>query len=112
MTTMTKADLTESIANELNISKREAKDFVEHFFETITQGLIQGHHVRLSGFGNFCLRDKKERPGRNPKTGESIPISARRVVTFKPGHKLRARVEEILQNPSQDDDEGGFISPD
>lgn len=112
MTTMTKADLVDNISNLLGISKRDAKQFVENFFDSVKKGLVQGHHVRLSGFGNFCLRDKSERPGRNPKTGESIPISARRVVTFKPGHKLRAKVENILQKPDQAEDESGSISAD
>ena len=71
----------------------EAKELVEGFFEEIRQALEDNEQVKLSGFGNFDLRDKKTRPGRNPKTGEEIPISARRVVTFKPGQKLKARVE-------------------
>jgi integration host factor subunit alpha len=65
------------------------------FFEEIRKALESGEQVKLSGFGNFDLRDKNERPGRNPKTGEDIPISARRVVTFRPGQKLKARVENI-----------------
>jgi len=75
------------------LNKREAKEFVDAWFEAIREALESGDHVKLSGFGNFQLRDKNQRPGRNPKTGEEIPISARRVVTFKPGQKLRARVE-------------------
>jgi integration host factor subunit alpha len=63
------------------------------YFEELRASLAVGEQVKLSGFGNFDLRDKKERPGRNPKTGEEIPISARRVVTFRPGQKLKARVE-------------------
>ena len=78
---------------ELGLNKREAKELVEGFFEEIRQALEDNEQVKLSGFGNFDLRDKKTRPGRNPKTGEEIPISARRVVTFKPGQKLKARVE-------------------
>jgi integration host factor subunit alpha len=104
MTTMTKADMVENVAKLLKLSKREAKQFVEHFFASIETGLTQGHHVRLSGFGNFSLRDKSERPGRNPKTGESVPVSARRVVTFKPGNKLKEKVELII--PQQDSDAG------
>jgi integration host factor subunit alpha len=75
------------------LNKREAKEIVESFFEEIRTALEKNEQVKLSGFGNFELRDKKTRPGRNPKTGEEIPISARRVVTFKPGQKLKARVE-------------------
>lgn len=90
---LTKADLAAALFDEVGLNKREAKEFVDAWFETIRQALEQGEHVKLSGFGNFQLRDKNERPGRNPKTGEEIPISARRVVTFKPGQKLRSRVE-------------------
>lgn len=90
---LTKADLASALFDEVGLNKREAKEFVDSWFETIRQALEEGDHVKLSGFGNFQLRDKNQRPGRNPKTGEEIPISARRVVTFKPGQKLRARVE-------------------
>ncbi|RFF27999.1 MULTISPECIES: integration host factor subunit alpha [unclassified Wenzhouxiangella] len=90
---LTKADLASALFDEVGLNKREAKEFVDAWFETIRQALEDGDHVKLSGFGNFQLRDKNQRPGRNPKTGEEIPISARRVVTFKPGQKLRARVE-------------------
>ena len=78
---------------ELGLNKREAKELVELFFEEIRQALELNEQVKLSGFGNFDLRDKRQRPGRNPKTGEEIPITARRVVTFRPGQKLKARVE-------------------
>ena len=90
---LTKADLADALFDEVGLNKREAKEFVDAWFEAIRQALENGDHVKLSGFGNFQLRDKNQRPGRNPKTGEEIPISARRVVTFKPGQKLRARVE-------------------
>ncbi len=90
---LTKADMAEKLFEEVGLNKREAKEFVDAFFETIRGSLESGEMVKLSGFGNFDLRDKNERPGRNPKTGEEIPISARRVVTFRPGQKLRARVE-------------------
>ncbi len=90
---LTKADLATKLFDEVGLNKREAKEFVDAWFEAIRQALERGDHVKLSGFGNFQLRDKGQRPGRNPKTGEEIPISARRVVTFKPGQKLRARVE-------------------
>jgi integration host factor subunit alpha len=75
------------------LNKREAKELVEQFFEEIRICLENNEQVKLSGFGNFDLRDKRQRPGRNPKTGEEIPISARRVVTFKSGQKLKARVD-------------------
>ncbi|KEZ77701.1 integration host factor subunit alpha [Salinisphaera hydrothermalis] len=90
---LTKADLTEKLFEQLGFNKRESKEFVDLFFEELRSTLEDGDYVKLSGFGNFELRDKNERPGRNPKTGEEIPISARRVVSFKPGQKMRARVE-------------------
>ena len=90
---LTKADMAERLFEEMGLNKREAKDFVELFFQVLGEALERGEEVKLSGFGNFTLRDKKERPGRNPKTGEEIPITARRVVTFRPGQKLKARVE-------------------
>ena len=93
MTALTKAEIAETLYEELGINKREAKDLVDLFFEEIRASLEANEEVKLSGFGNFELRDKRQRPGRNPKTGEDIPISARRVVTFKPGQKLKARVE-------------------
>ncbi|AAW85732.1 integration host factor subunit alpha [Aliivibrio fischeri] len=92
---LTKADLAETLFEKVGLSKRDAKETVEVFFEEIKQALESGEQVKLSGFGNFDLREKSERPGRNPKTGEDIPISARRVVTFKPGQKLKARVENL-----------------
>lgn len=90
---LTKADIAEYLFNELGLSKREAKEIVERFFEEIRAALERGEQVKLSGFGNFDLREKRERPGRNPKTGEAIPITARRVVTFRPGQKLRAKID-------------------
>lgn len=90
---LTKADMAEKLFNDLGLNKREAKELVEAFFEEIRNSLELGQQVKLSGFGNFDLRDKNMRPGRNPKTGEEIPICARRVVTFRPGQKLKARVE-------------------
>lgn len=94
MAAMTKADIAEYLFTSVGLNKREAKDLVELFFEEIRTALESGHQVKLSGFGNFDLRDKKQRPGRNPKTGEEIPISARRVVTFHAGQKLKSKVEE------------------
>ena len=90
---LTKADMAERLYEELGLNKREAKELVEMFFEEVRSALESGDQVKLSGFGNFDLRNKNERPGRNPKTGEEIPITARRVVTFRPGQKLKARVE-------------------
>ena len=90
---LTKADMAERLFEELGLNKREAKELVEMFFEEIRAALETGRQVKLSGFGNFDLRDKNQRPGRNPKTGQEIPITARRVVTFRPGQKLKARVE-------------------
>ena len=90
---LTKADMAEQLYEELGLNKREAKELVETFFEEVRAALAAGDQVKLSGFGNFDLRNKNERPGRNPKTGEEIPITARRVVTFRPGQKLKARVE-------------------
>ena len=90
---LTKAEMAENLFKELGLNKREAKELIEIFFEEVRFALEQGHEVKLSGFGNFILRDKKQRPGRNPKTGEEVPISARRVVTFRPGQKLKAKVE-------------------
>ncbi|MEE9141478.1 MAG: integration host factor subunit alpha [Gammaproteobacteria bacterium] len=90
---LTKAEIAESLFDELGLNKREAREIVELFFEELRSALANGEVVKLSGFGNFDLRDKNQRPGRNPKTGEEIPISARRVVTFRPGQKLKQRVE-------------------
>jgi integration host factor subunit alpha len=94
---LTKADMADRLFNEVGLNKREAKEFVDAYFEVIRQALENGENVKLSGFGNFQLREKNQRPGRNPKTGEEIPISARRVVTFRPGQKLRARVEAYVE---------------
>ncbi len=97
---LTKANLAETLFEQLGFNKRESKEFVDYFFEEIRTTLEAGEYVKLSGFGNFELRDKNQRPGRNPKTGEEIPISARRVVTFRPGQKLRARVETNIDESS------------
>jgi len=91
---LTKAEVAENLYEKVGLSKRDAKDMVEIFFEEIRETLESGEQVKLSGFGNFDLRVKSERPGRNPKTGEDIPISARKVVTFRPGQKLKSRVED------------------
>ncbi len=96
--TLTKADLVETILDETELNKLEAKELIDQFFEEVKTALESGRSVKLSGFGNFDLRDKKQRPGRNPKTGEEIPITARRVVTFKPGQKLKAKVEDYSES--------------
>lgn len=90
--TMTKADLVEMLFNRMGINKRDAKDMVDAFFDQIRTALESGRTVKLSGFGNFQLRDKAQRPGRNPKTGEEIAITARRVVTFHASQKLKEAV--------------------
>ena len=95
---LTKAEMSERLFEELGLNKREAKEIVELFFEEIRASLESNENVKLSGFGNFDLRDKKERPGRNPKTGEEIPISARRVVTFKPGTKTKTTSRNLCWN--------------
>ncbi len=98
---LTKADLVETLHNDLGLNKREAKDFVDLFFEELRQVLESGEDIKLSGFGNFQLRDKNERPGRNPRTGEMIPVTARRVVNFRAGQKLKSLVE-AYDGPEQD----------
>jgi integration host factor subunit alpha len=92
--TLTKAELAEMLFDQVGLNKRESKDMVEAFFDVIREALERGESVKLSGFGNFQLRDKPQRPGRNPKTGEVIPITARRVATFHASQKLKSLVEE------------------
>ncbi len=98
--TLTKAELAELLFEQVGLNKREAKDMVETFFDEIRDALERGESVKLSGFGNFQLRDKPQRPGRNPKTGEEIPITARRVVTFHASQKLKGLVEAEATNLS------------
>lgn len=99
--TLTKAELVEKLVESHELSKRDAKDLVENFFEEIIQALVENRLVKLSGFGNFATRDKRSRPGRNPKTGEPREIKARRVVTFRGGQKLKARVDLLAQEKMQ-----------
>jgi len=99
--TLTKADLAKYLDDEIGLTNREAKGIVELFFQTVIQSLINAQQVKLSGFGNFSPHDKKERPGRNPRTGEEVPVSARRVVTFHSGQKLKARVERHAGKETQ-----------
>lgn len=98
--TLTKAELSTWLYEKSNFNKMDAKTFAEHFFDQIKVALEHGESVKLSGFGNFEVRRKKERPGRNPKTGLEVPIKARKVVTFKPGQKLKAHVLACLSGRS------------
>lgn len=100
--TLTKAELAELLFERVGLNKREAKDMVETFFDEIRDALERGEAVKLSGFGNFQLRDKPQRPGRNPKTGEEIPITARRVVTFHSSQKLKSMVDDLAKPVSHD----------
>ncbi|OGT65114.1 MAG: integration host factor subunit alpha [Gammaproteobacteria bacterium RIFCSPHIGHO2_12_FULL_45_9] len=100
--TLTKADIAERLFQEVGITKRDANEMIELFFHYICTALEKGQPVKLSGFGNFELHDKKQRPGRNPRTGEAVPVSARRVVTFRCGQKLKARVEKYAGRESKD----------
>ncbi len=93
--TLTKAELADLLFEKVGLNKREAKEMVDGFFDEIRSALERGDTVKLSGFGNFQLRDKPQRPGRNPKTGEEIPITARRVVTFHASQKLKSAVEHL-----------------
>lgn len=96
--TMTKADLAELLFEQVGLNKREAKEMVDTFFDEIRNALERGTSVKLSGFGNFQLRDKPQRPGRNPKTGEEIAISARRVVTFHASQKMKSMIDQKNEN--------------
>ena len=101
--TVTKADLANTLFEQLGLNKREAKEFVELFFEKIRECLENGESVKLSGFGGFSVRDKKSRPGRNPKTGEEVPVTPRRVVTYKASQKVKDRI--VKNNASLSIDE-------
>ena len=91
--TLTKADIIDHLVSKFGFTRQQVRMLVDSFFDEIYDNLVEGRDVKLSGFGNFILKDKKSRPGRNPKTGEEVQISARRVVTFKAGQKLRRQVE-------------------
>lgn len=101
---LTKADLAELLHSQIGLNKREAKDVVDAFFTEIRETLMQGEGLKLTGFGNFQLRDKSQRPGRNPRTGEVVPVSARRVVTFHASQKLKAQVLSGQLSSSSADD--------
>lgn len=92
---LTKAHLAELLFEQIGLNKRESKEMVDAFFELISECLIEGNDVKISGFGNFQIRTKAPRPGRNPRTGESIPIASRRVVTFHASHKLKDQIQKI-----------------
>ncbi|MES1966130.1 integration host factor subunit alpha [Psychrobacter sp. AH5] len=98
MSTLTKSDMIEHLMNQLNLTRQEGRCLVENFFDELSESLIDGKEVKLSGFGNFELKDKSSRPGRNPKTGEPVAVTARRVVTFKTGQKFRQKVDQHLFN--------------
>ena len=102
MTTITRVALAENLSNELGLNKQEAKEFVGGFFEEISETLEMGKNIRLSSFGNFELRQKSPRPGRNPKTGEQVTVTARQVVIFRPGQKLRERVKTSILVASEE----------
>lgn len=102
MSALTKADMVDQLTIRLRLTRQQARKLVDGFFEEISQSLADGKEVKLSGFGNFELKDKKSRPGRNPKTGESIPVEARRVVTFKAGQKLRGWVDSQNNQNGED----------
>jgi len=91
---VTKAQLADLLFEQLGLNKRESKDMVDAFFDLITSQLVAGTDVKISGFGNFQIRTKAPRPGRNPRTGEAIAIDARRVVTFHASHKLKDQIQE------------------
>lgn len=94
---MTKADIVEALYEKIGFSKKEAADLVEMVFDSIKSTLSQGQKIKISGFGNFVVREKRSRVGRNPQTGQSIQISARRVLTFRPSQILRAEVNAALE---------------
>lgn len=98
---LTKADLADSLSEKLGLSKTDAKILVENFFEEMCLCLERGEEIKLSGFGNFELKDKKARPGRNPKTGEEVTITPRRVVTFKQGQKLKSTLASVVLDPTK-----------
>jgi integration host factor subunit alpha len=99
--TLTKAELAELLFDRIGLNKRESKDIVEAFFDLLHEALVKGNEVKLSGFGNFTIREKGSRPGRNPRTGESVPIKARNVVTFHSSHKLKAIVQGDIPPPEE-----------
>lgn len=107
MKTITKAEIVDALHERVGFSKKEAAEFVEMVFDTLKETLAKGEKIKLSGFGNFVVRDKRERRGRNPQTGDSIQIEARRVLTFKPSQVLRSEVNgETVSAKDREDDDG------
>jgi len=98
--TLTRADLTDAIYRSLGISRNESSDFVERILEEVSMSLESGETVKISSFGTFSVRQKKERMGRNPKTGEEVPITPRRVVTFRASHVLKDQINNSLAGRS------------
>ena len=105
--TVTKMELANTLFEELGLNKRESKEFVDQFFEQIRKALEDGQTVKYSGFGSFSVRDKPERPGRNPKTGEEIPVSARRVVSYRASRKIKELISEANSNEKSDSTDSG-----
>jgi integration host factor subunit alpha len=97
---LTKAQLADMLFEQIGLNKRESKDMIDAFFDLIASSLVDGTDVKISGFGNFQIRTKAPRPGRNPRTGEAIPIKARRVVTFHASHKLKEQIQEEGASPA------------
>ena len=95
---LTKAQLADLLFEHIGLNKREAKDLIDAFFDLIAHNLVEGEDVRISGFGNFQIRTKAPRPGRNPRTGEPIPIEARRVATFHASHKLKDQIQSWTES--------------
>jgi len=94
--TLTKAQLADLLFEQIGLNKRESKDMIDAFFDLVTDSLVDGIDVKISGFGNFQIRTKAPRPGRNPRTGEPVAIKARRVVTFHASPKLKEQVQAIV----------------
>ncbi len=91
---LTKAQLSDLLFDQIGLNKRESKDMIDAFFDLVVHSLVDGQDVKITGFGNFQIRTKASRPGRNPRTGEAIPIDARRVVTFHASHKLKEQIQD------------------
>jgi integration host factor subunit alpha len=97
---LTNAQLADLLFDQIGLNKRESKDMIDAFFDLVAANLVDGSDVKISGFGNFQIRTKAPRPGRNPRTGEAIPIQARRVVTFHASHKLKEQIQDEGQDTS------------
>ena len=98
---LTKAQLAELLFEQIGLNKRESKDMIDAFFDLVAQRLVDGDDIKITGFGNFQIRTKAPRPGRNPRTGEAIPIEARRVVTFHASHKLKEQIQTQGCSPTR-----------